>query len=172
MRKGFFLVEMMGIMVVMIMVAVVMIKPMRNITRDIPHMYQDYQSNTIINDVLTELRKDIESSSGLMKYQGNAAASGDMLLIDSPQGVISYSFQHGRVFRSQDHHEDAESQDGQIVWEIPNAKIDWKLRAHDGKDVAVEISTGINRRGPSGMKTNLKNSHVLFVGGNMFLEQL
>ncbi len=172
MRKGIFLVEMMGIMLVMSLLAIMMIKPMRNVTRNIPHMHRDYQINSIINDMLGEMRKDVEMGKKLMRYRGSTRGSADMLLIDSPQGVISYSFQEGRIVKYRDHREGIDVSDAQVVWSVPNGKIDWRLRTHGGKDVAVEISTGVNRRSRSGMKTNLKNSHVLFVGVNTFSEQL
>lgn len=172
MRKGIFLIELMGVFAVMILLAVMMVKPMRNITRTIPQMQQDYNTNSIINDMLDDLRKDVEASNGLMQYQGNSAASGDMLVIDSPDGLVSYSFEDNKVTRLCDSQPGIDSFRPLIAWDIPGGKIDWKLRDHDGKTVAVEISTGVNRRNSSGVRTNLKNSHVLFVGVNIPLEQL
>ena len=166
MRKGAFLIEMMGIMAIMILMAMIMVKPMRNVTRNIPHQQFDYRANSAINDMLDDLRKDVETSKGLMRYQGNDAAGADMLLVDSPDGVISYSFDDGRVTRLRDRQEGMELSDAQIIWDIPGGKFDWKLRNAGGKAVAVEISTGINRRTQSGVKTRLKNSHVLFIGIN------
>ena len=172
MRKGIFLIEMMAIMAVMILFSAMMIKPMRNITRTVPQMQQDYNTNSIINDMLDDLRKDVEASSGLMEYQSNAAASGDMLIIDSPDGAVSYSFEDNKVTRLCDGQQGVESSNPLTAWNMPGGMIDWKVRDHDGKIVAVEISTGVNRRTHSGVKTNLKNSHVLFVGVNIPLEQL
>lgn len=172
MRKGFLLVEMIGVLMIMTILAIMMVKPMRNITRNIPHIHQDYQSSSIMNDMLDDLRKDVESAKGLMEYQGNTSGNGDMLLIDSPEGVISYSFQDGKVIRFKEIRDGMAISDTQVVWSVPSGKIEWQLRAHNGKDVAVEISTGINRRGPGGMKTNLKNSHVIFFGVNAFSEKL
>lgn len=172
MRKGAFLVEMMGIMAIMVFVAVILVRPLRNVTRNIPQQYRDYQSNSVINDMLDDLRKDVEASSGLMQYKGNTAAAADMLVIDSPGGVISYSFAAGKVTRSRDLQEGMTPSDAQITWDIRGGTFDWKLRDHEGKPVAVEISTGINRRTHRSVKTNLKNSHVIFAGINTFQEQL
>ncbi|MCF7954903.1 MAG: hypothetical protein K9M75_03780 [Phycisphaerae bacterium] len=172
MRKGATIIEMIGIMAILLLVAAIIVRPMRNVTRTIPQQYRDYQSNSVISGMLDDLRKDVEASSGLMQYKGNTAAAADMLVIDSPGGVISYSFAEGKVTRSCDLTEGMTPSDAHIVWDIPGSAFDWKLREHQGKPVAVEISTGINRRTQSGVKTNLKNSHVIFAGINTLQEQL
>jgi len=172
MRKGVSLIEMIGVMVVMLAVAVILIKPMRNVTRNIPQQYRDYQANSVISGMLDDLRKDVEASTALVQYKGNTAAAADMLVIDSPDGVISYSFAAGKVTRSRDRREGMTPSDAQRTWDIPGGTFDWKLRDAGGKPVAIEISTGINRRTQSGVKTNLKNSHVIFAGINTFQEQL
>ena len=68
MRKGAFLIEMMTIMAIMILLAMIMVKPMRNVTRNIPHQQFDYRANSVINSMLDDLRKDVETSKGLMRY--------------------------------------------------------------------------------------------------------
>jgi len=172
MRKGAFIIEMIGIMAIMVLVAAILVKPMQNVIRDIPQQYRDYQANSVISGMLDDLRKDVEASTGMIQYKGNTAAAADMLVIDLPGGVISYSFAAGKVTRSCDLSEGMTPSDAQITWDIPGSTFDWKLRNHKGKPVAIEISTGINRRTQSRVKTNLKNSHVIFAGINIFQEQL
>ena len=87
-----------------------------------------------------------------------------MLVIDSPDSVISYSFDDNKVTRLCDSQGDIKPSDASRIWDIPGGTFDWKVREHEGNPVAVEISTGINRRSSSRVKTNLKNSHVLFIG--------
>jgi hypothetical protein len=163
MRKGAFLVEMMGLMGIMVLLTMILVRPMRILTRDIPRQQRDYRANSVISNMLDDLRKDVETANGLMQYKGNAAAGADMLVIDSPDSVISYSFDDNKVTRLCDSQVDIKPSDARRIWDIPGGTFDWKVRDYEGNPVAVEISTGINRRTQSRVKTNLKNSHVLFV---------
>lgn len=209
MRKGSFILEMIIVMAILLLVAAIMLKPMRNITRDIPQQQRDYRANSVITGMIDDLRKDIETSNGLTRYKGNVAAGTDMLLIDSPDGVISYTFEKGKVTRlmdiqketlypdgyvklykkgdkvdtdkiamgsiypkSVDRQDNTKPSDTRRTWDIPGGAFDWRLRTLDGKSVAVEISTGINRRTHSGVKTNLKNSHVIFLNADSMGGQL
>jgi len=166
MRKAFALIEMIGIMIVIAVLLAALAKPFRDIVRNIPNQQRDSNANSVINDMLDQLRQDVETSNGLSRYHASGSAAQDMLLIDSPKGVISYTFDNDRVARLLQAN-DGTDQNPQQSWDVPHGVFDWALRTSDGKPDALEITTSINRRTKrDAMKTTLENSHVIFPGIN------
>jgi hypothetical protein len=55
--------------------------------------------------------------------------------------------------------------DGETVWQIPDAAIQWRLWMREGDAYAVEVQSHLKHRVAGEIRRRFRNSHVFFVGG-------
>jgi hypothetical protein len=162
MRKGYFLVEILVVLFVMAIVMVTLERFFRTFTYDLPRDSRFIQENSTINNVVSHIRADVVSAKTL-SGSVNVPDKPDTLLIERPDGVISYKFSNGRVLRSVVG-EGANAAAGDIVWSVPHGRIEWRVW-HKGKTgFAVEISTCIEDRSFGHIRKKMANNNVFFAG--------
>jgi hypothetical protein len=79
--------------------------------------------------------------------------------METPDGIISYKFSDGRIFRSS-----PDTASGDIVWSVPNSRIDWQVWNKDKTGYAVEVSTYIDDRRLGHIRKKMANSFLFFAG--------
>lgn len=164
MRKGFTLVEMLAVIMVLPFVLLVISGLFRTIIKDIPESYSIAQENTTLLDMLEQLRQDTDRAQGLPESFEEHEANENMLLIALEAGVISYQLEDGRVIRR--NLADARRSDAKEprVWSLPHTKIRWRVWARDGERCAVETSAHIEQFIRGQWKEKMANSHLYFAG--------
>ncbi|NQT02000.1 MAG: hypothetical protein HQ580_08255, partial [Planctomycetes bacterium] len=137
-------------------------KTFRKLMGDIPRAHRDFQANTSVQDMIRRLRRDVESGRSLLQYEGDDRVGGDLLLIESGEGVISYEFDRDRVVRSLA--VDDPNMPGESIWSVPHARIDWDVWRRNNAGYALEVRTAIERTVLDRPEIKLRNSHLFFVG--------
>ena len=164
-RRAMALTEMLVVMAALLVIMAFATKMYSQVLGNLSRTHRDVQANTSVQDMLRQLRKDVENSSSLLHYPGNERTGGDLLLIDSPRGIISYEFDEGEVFRATEGAYPNEP--AKDTWAVPHARIEWRLLQVNGRDRALAVTTSIERIVLDRPESKLRNSCVFFLGTAM-----
>ncbi len=112
MRKGFSLIEMLAVMVVIPIVLVALASVFTTVITDIPRSYRVIQTNTTLLNMLEQMRNDINTATcaeantgagrGLPESFSRYATKDGLLLIEMSDAVISYQVNPPYVWRIKD----------------------------------------------------------------------
>lgn len=171
MRKGITIVEMIGVLFILSILMIVTVKPMRSVTVEIPRITRDFETNSSIFDCVRNLRKDVESATGLQVYPADESVGGGLLMIESQDGMICYQFGKGTVIRYRVGGQASKDNSAEYVWKIPNGRICWEIWQESGESVALEITTAVARKIAGKVRDRLQNSYVFFIGASDAMEE-
>jgi len=164
MRKGFTLVEMLVVIVVLPFVFFLIDGLFKTFISEIPWSLRIVQENTSLLGMLGQIQQDIDEAKGLPKSFAGQTASDKVLLIELAEGVICYQLKDGEVVR----HKLTETSQGKAedprVWSIPHASVQWKVWADNGRGYAVETNTCVEYTRRGQLKKKMAHSHLYFVG--------
>ncbi len=161
-RRAMTLIELLAVLAVLLVMLTLFTKSFNKLMGAVPRAHRDFQANTSVHDMIRRLRRDVESGRSLLQYAGDERVGGDVLLIESGEGVISYEFDKGRVVRSL---AVADSNMlGESIWSVPHARIDWDVWRRNDAGYALEVHTAIERTVLGRLEIKLSNSHVFFAG--------
>jgi prepilin-type N-terminal cleavage/methylation domain-containing protein len=178
MRKGFTLVELLVVIIVLPFLMLVLNDLFRTLIKDIPRSYRVVQENTSLLSMLEQMQKDIDKAKGLPESFGEYTTGDKVLLIELAEGMICYQLKDEKVLRSSLGSRVTGDESRITVWSIPHAKVEWQVWRKDrsgpptaGFDRnpallgAVEVKTHIEHkiRGEHWEK-KMANSHLYFVG--------
>jgi prepilin-type N-terminal cleavage/methylation domain-containing protein len=180
MRKGFTLIEVLVVVIVLPFMMLVLNDLFRTLITDVPRSYRVVQENTSLLSMLDHIQKDIDKAKGLPESFGGYTAGDKLLLIELPEGMICYQLKDEKVLRHMltDNQQSAPGGLEQTVWSVPHAKVEWQVWRNDGDGPpaagfdwnpallgAVEVKTHIEHkiRGEHWEK-KMANSHLYFVG--------
>ena len=162
MRKGYLLVEMMVVIFIMAMVMVTLERFFRTFTYDLPRDSRFIQENSTFNNVVSHIRADVVSAKTLSESV-NCPNEPNTLLIEMPDGVISYKFSNGRILRSFVGSATGAAS-GDMMWSVPHGRIEWRVWSKDKTGCAVEISTCIEDRSFGRIRKKMANNNLFFAG--------
>ena len=160
MRKGFFLVELVVVIAVIVLVSVPLARLSTATFRDIPRSYRLIQSNTSVLNMLKQMRKDVDTAIELPESFEGRFTNERPLLIRSANSMICYHLKDGEIIRRVFTNSDVNT----VNWPAPHAKIQWQIRRKNNKGYAVEIKTYIERKSGDRLEKKMANSHLYFVG--------
>jgi prepilin-type N-terminal cleavage/methylation domain-containing protein len=164
MRKGFNLVEMLVVLVIIPVAAVTLDRLFTNLLRDIPRSSAVVQENTTLLDMLRKMRKDIDTATGLPKSFAGRTTDDELLIIEGPDSVICYQLKDNEVLRYKLTEAQEDGNEDVRVWSVPNAVVQWHVWRSDGKGYAVEVKTYVRQKLRKKQQKKLANSHLYFVG--------
>jgi len=163
MRKGFSLVEMLVVLIILAFLSVALAGLFTTVIKDIPHSNRIIQTNTTVLNMLEHLRNDINAATGLPESFGEYVANNEILLIELKDSVISYQVKDSKVLRcNMTAAEDSEVEDI-TIWSVPHAKVSWQVWKENGKDYAVQVKTHIEYEIWGHLERKMANSHLYFV---------
>jgi prepilin-type N-terminal cleavage/methylation domain-containing protein len=161
-RRAMTLMELLAVLALLVVILAMFTKVINKLMGDIPRAHRDFQANTSVQNMIRRLRRDVESGRGLLRYEGDGRAGGDLLLIESGEGVISYEFDKDQVVRTLA--VDDPNMPGENIWSVPNARIDWGVWRQNDAGYALEVRTAIERTVLGRREIKLRNSHLFFAG--------
>jgi prepilin-type N-terminal cleavage/methylation domain-containing protein len=164
MRKGFTLVEVLVVIIVLPFVFLIIDGLFRTLLSDLPWSYRIAQENTTMLNVLEHLQRDIGQAKGLPESFAGHTVSDDLLLIELADGVICYQLKDGQVVRSKLTETQQESAEEKRIWSMPHAEIVWRVRTKNGEGYAVDTKAHIEHRVRGQWKNKMARSHLYFVG--------
>ena len=98
MRKGFTLVEILILVIVLPFVFLLFDGLFKTIAGEIPMSVRIVQENTSLLNVLRQVQKDVDQAKDLPKSFAGETASNHVLLIELAEGVICYKLRMARLF--------------------------------------------------------------------------
>lgn len=165
MRKGFTLIEVLVVIVILPFATIALSRVFATFIRDVPRMTRVVEQNTTVLDMVRQLREDVDSAAGLPEAFAAHRTDGDTLLIERQGDVVCYQAEAGAVARTVlGRAGPAEARDVR-TWTFPDAVVSWSPWRQEGTPYAVEIRTLVRQRIGSKLKDKMVNTHVLFVGG-------
>ncbi len=163
MRKAYALIEMITVIAILAVIMLACAKPLKTLVSGIPQAGRDFQTNSAMLGMLRELQDDIEHSNGPLEYATDEKIGHNMLLIETGSGIICYELGDGEVTKTTPAADEQLPQNSQ-TWSLPHTKISWKIRNHNGKSCAVELTTSIEQMVSGLQKKKLRNSYIYFAG--------
>ncbi len=167
MRKGFTLVEMLVVIIVLPFVMLVLDGLFSTLIRDIPRSYRVMQENTSLLSMLEQMQQDIDKAKGLPESFDEYTTSNKLLLIELAEGMICYQLEDdkARTVRRSSLASRVTGDESRItVWSVPHAKVEWQVWRKDGGGYAVEVKTHIEHKIQGHWQKKMVNSHLYFVG--------
>lgn len=164
MRKGFTLVELLILVIVLPFVFIIFDGLFKTIAGEIPMSVRIIQENTSLLNVLRQIQNDVDRAAGLPKSFAGKTASNQTLLIELKEGVICYQIKDGGVVRQILTDTSQGKTEEPRIWMIPHANIEWKVLERNGQGYAVETNTHLEygRRGQWIKK--MAHTHLYFAG--------
>jgi len=164
MRKGFTLVELLVVVIVLPFVFLLLDGLFKTLNGEIPMSVRLIQENTNLLTVLTQMQKDVDEAKGLPESYAGQTAGDHVLLIKLPDGVVCYKLQDGQVIRQKLTDTSKDKTEEPRIWPVPHAKIEWKVWKRNGRGYAVQIDTHLKygRRGQWVQK--MAHSNLYFIG--------
>ena len=164
MRKGFSLVELLVVVIVLPFATIALSRVFATFIRDVPRMTRVVEQNTTVLDMLTQLRKDMDSAVAMPDTFDATRSDADTLLIQRPQDVLCYQRADGAVTRTV-LTPDPQPDDPDVrTWTFPDAVVEWTPCRQAETSYAVEVRTLVRQRIGSKLKDKMVNSYVLFIG--------
>lgn len=164
MRKGFCLVELLAVMVVLAFFLIGLAGLFTTVITDIPRCYRVIQANTTMLNMLKQMRQDIDAAKELPGRFGEFTADNKLLLIETTDDIICYQARDNKLLRRKLTSAAESSKENIRVWSVPHGKIQWKVWEKDGKGYALEITTYIEREVRGHRERKMANSHLFFAG--------
>lgn len=164
MRKGFSLVELLVVMVVLSFVLIVLAGLFTTIISDIPRSYRVIQANTSLLSMLEQMHDDIDAAKRLPESFAGHTTNDELLLIELTDAMICYQLKDGEVRRRKLTNAQQGGSEDTTVWSVPHAKVEWQVWRKDDGGYAVEVKTHIEHKIRGHLERKMANSHLYFVG--------
>jgi len=164
MRKGFTLVELLVVIIVLPFVMLVLDGLFSTLIRDIPRSYRVVQENTSLLSMLEQMQQDIYKAKGLPESFDEYTTSNILLLIELAEGMICYQLKGEKVLRRKLTDNQQNNALEKTVWSVPHAKVEWQVWRKNRSGYAVEVKTHIEHKVQGHWEKKMANSHLYFVG--------
>ena len=189
MRKGFTLVEIMVVIIILPFVLFLLDGLFGTLLTEIPRSWRTAQQSTTLLNLLEQIHQDVGEAKGLpAEFAGRTAGDG-LLLVELPEGVISYQIKEDRVTRSKltsapggeavpalrpagilpaagnkGKMPSPREVEQERVWSEPNSKIEWKVWQKDGARYAVDVKTHVELKVHDRLEKKMARAHVFYGG--------
>ena len=160
MRRGFTLVEILVVVIVLPFAYLILNGLYTTILSDIPRAYYIAQESTTLQNLLEQMQQDIDMASGLTE---SAAGDDTQILIERPDGVIGYQKKDGQIIRRISK-KGLQVSVEERAWSMPHTKVVWRIREKDAQGYAVEVKTHIEYKTRGRWKKTTANARLYYGG--------
>ena len=164
MRKGFSLVEIL-VVVIVLPIGIVMLDGLfTTLLADIPRSYFIAQESTTLQNLLEQMQQDMDTSRGLPESFAGHKTDDKQILIELPDGVIGYQKNDDQIIRRRLKDALQGSVEEERTWSMPHTKVEWKIREKGTQGYAVEVRTHVEYKTRGRWKKTAANSHLYYGG--------
>jgi prepilin-type N-terminal cleavage/methylation domain-containing protein len=164
MRRGFTLVEMLVVIILLPFVFVALDGLFVTLLGEIPRAYYISQESVTLQHLLAQMQRDVDKATGLPESFAGHTANDSQVLIELPEGVVCYEKKDGKIVRRELSVAGQSAAGGERVWPLPHTKVQWQVLSSDGRRYAIEVTTYIEYKTSGRWHKTMANSH-LFYGG-------
>lgn len=163
MRKGFSLIELIVIVIILPVVILVIAGLHNTFFLEIPKTYKVMQENTTLLNLLEKFQQDIDMAKELPESFGGNTAGDKLILIGQNDYVVCYKIEDDRVLRYELTNSNDTIGRNEEQWPLPKTNIRWNLLRRDDRNYAVEIETYIEYNVHGRFEKKLANSHLYYI---------
>lgn len=163
MRKGFSLIELIVIVIILPVVFLVIAGLHNTFFLEIPKTYKVMQENTTLLNLLEKFQQDIDLGTELPESFGGNTAGDKLILIGQNDYVVCYKIEDDRVLRYELTNSNDTIGRNEEQWPLPKTNIRWNLLRRDDRNYAVEIETYIEYNVHGRFEKKLANSHLYYI---------
>jgi hypothetical protein len=164
MRKGFSIVEMLFVVMILPFVFLILNGLFTTLLADIPRSYRIAQESMTLQNLLERMQEDMDKASGLPDSLAGHRADDKQILITLPDGVICYQQKDGQIVRRRLTDSPQDRVEEKHAWSLPNTKVEWAIREKNAERYAVEVSTHFAYQTRGRWRKTTANSRVYFGG--------
>jgi len=164
MRKGFSLVELLIVIVVLPFVFLLFDGLFKTLASEIPWSLRIANEHKTLLHMLAKMQEDIDHAKGLPQSYAGHIPNDRQVLIELPEGVFSYQLKDGQVLRQKLTDSGQSGAENPIVWSLPHASVRWKVWTKNGRGYAVEANTHIEHKRRAEWKKKMAHSNLFFTG--------
>jgi type II secretory pathway pseudopilin PulG len=165
MRKAFTLIELLVLVAVVPIVLMTISRLFATFIRDLPRETKVVEQSTTLQNLLVQIRRDVDQAVALPAQFGETQAGEKSLLIERPDAVVCYQFETGQATRTVLKSPDATHVGEQRTWHVPDAVISCRLWTQGNSAYAVEIHSHVQQKSGTLRRSRLVGEHVLFLHG-------
>jgi len=140
MRKGYLLVEILVVLAVIAMVGGIFDRFWGTFAFDLPRDSRLIQENITLCNAVSHIQTDVASAKTLSQV-GVDSNEPNTLLVELPNGMVSYKFSNGRILRSFTRGTTGITA-GDMVWLVPHGWIEFPENAFAYRDIRCATSRG------------------------------
>jgi len=164
MRKGFTIVEMLVVIIVLPFILLVLDGLYKTLLTNIPASYRIAQENTTLLDMLEQMHRDIDKATGLPESFAGQTANDKLVIIELDDSVICYQIKDGRAIRRKLIEAGQGYAEEERVWSLPSATLEWQVWKRDGKGYAVQTKSHVEHKVRDSWEKKMAHSNLFFVG--------
>ena len=164
MRKGFTLVEMMVVIIILPFVFFLLDGLFGTLLTEIPRSCRIAQQGSVLLGFLEQIHHDVGEAKALPAEFAGRTAGDKLLLVELPDGVVGYQIEEDHVTRSKLTSVQSNEPAQERVWSMPGSKVEWQVWQKDGQRYAVEIRTHVEFKFHGRMEKKMARTY-LFYGG-------
>ncbi|MBL7214184.1 MAG: hypothetical protein ISS71_00750 [Phycisphaerae bacterium] len=153
-RSAYTLMEILAVIAALVVLMTLATKPMKMLIADIPRANRDFQTWIQTQDMLRQLKNDVEQSTQIKIIDIDPRISSKLLYLQQSEKLVSYSLSDSQVLRQIDTSENS--------WDLPHVKINWQVWENDNMPYAVEITTWTERIVLNKTRKKFEQSSVYF----------
>lgn len=153
-RGAYTLLEMLSVIAAIVVLMALSSRHIRTLASDVPRSNRDFQVWIQTQDMLKQLKNDIEHSTQINVVNSDSPDGHKLLQLQQPQELVTYSLTTGSVLRQTD--------TSQADWNLSHVKIDWQIWDRNKNAYALEITTWTERAVLNKTREKFKQSFVYF----------
>ena len=164
MRKGFTLVEMLVVIIILPFVFVLLDGLFVTLLGEVPKSYHIAQESITLQNMLEQMQQDVDKAKGLPASFAGHMVNDKQILINVPEGIICYQQKDGQIIRRILTGPEQDNFSDERAWSLPHTKIQWHVWKKDEQGYAVEVKTHIEYKTEGRWKKTMANSHLYYGG--------
>ena len=162
MRKGYLLIEMIFVLLILGMLSVPLTRLFRLFAYELPRDNRLVQEDLILLSAAGCIRADVASATTVSEKPGRTPGE-TSLAVQKTGGVVSYDFGNGRIIRRKDTIVQGAIPE-ETVWSIPHGKVEIQVWSKNQKGYAVELITFVEDKDLGHTRRKMANNYVFFAG--------
>ncbi len=158
MRKGFFLAEMVVVIIVLVMISATLSRFFRTLAYELPRNSRLVEENSVLLSAVRYISDDVTGAKNIIC---DDSSGNSLLVIVLPDSTVSYELKDDRIIRSVINDYPGQSSED-IVWQIPHGKIEWRIWFRNDTSYAVEIITCLEDKDLGHLQKKMANNYLFF----------
>lgn len=163
-RKGFTLIEMLGVLGVMVTFSLALTELLNALFAEVPRTQRMVAENSAMIDMLEYLQRDIDAAISLPEKRWPYQSDPNTILIERNDGMVVYQVKQDSVVRKILFTLEGHNEPREISRPLTHARLEFRLIRNGQEAYATEVDTWIEQAVGGHSRRRLENSHIFYLG--------